>query len=574
MALAATIDADFSDFISETKAASVELAYMEDQAEKTGSALNKELGGSDKSLSQMTGTLKSIAGAFGIAFSVDAVIGFGKEILQTASDLTRLSQQTGLTVEQVQRLSYTAEQSGNSLDQITNAASKMQVALDTEKGQLAVEALGIEFRQFAAAKPYDQLLQVSDALRGIADPAEQAQRAVELFGESGAKLLPTLVSDMRAVGEAAVTSSDQQVAALAAAESAISSWSTAAKNAAVGTAGSLLLSGEQVAKQGLLKTIQMWVDSPTTSIFLQQLSAIGSAAKDTASKLTKAELAEIERQGGFGPGAGETPVERAKREKAEADAKREHEAAAKALAAAEKELGEVRKGYGGLLVSMTPETLKAVQADLQLGASQSAVATAYGLSVQQVKAASDELKTHITITTGLGAEWGNVGEKVTITANSVVADIDRMKDSAAAYEAETQRMADEFSKTQAKDYKKPLEDSTKATDELTDSTKQLSVALRDMGNTAMTAWESLAAGNALMDAYNKAGVATGMQIATGGYQFDRLKQSGVMPTYGQLTRNDTTTPWGNTLNVNVNSTDASDIAGKLVGEMKRNGIRL
>ena len=566
MALTATFDADFSDFISETQAAKTELAYMEDQAEKTGSALNKELGGSDKSMSQMTGTLKSIAGAFGVAFSVDAVIGFGKEILQTASDLTRLSQQTGLTVEQVQRLSYTAEQSGNSLDQITNAASKMQVALDTEKGQLAVEALGIEFRQFAAAKPYDQLLQVSDALRGISDPAEQAQRAVELFGESGAKLLPTLVSDMRAVGEAAVTSSDQQVAALAAAESAISSWSTAAKNAAVGTAGSLLLSGEQVAKQGLLKTIQMWVDSPTTAVFLQQLSAIGSAAQDTASKLTKAELAEIERQGGFGPGAGETPVERAAREKADAAAKRENEAAAKALAAAEKELGEVRKGYGALLVSMTPETLKAVQADLQLGASQSAVATAYGLSAQQVKAASDELKTHITITTGLGTEWANVGEKVTITANSVVADIKRMQDQTKAYEAETQKMVDEYIQGQY--------GAEEATDKTTAAAERLTVALEQTGEAARNAWESIAAGNALMEAYNKAGVATGMQIATGGYQFDRLKQSGVMPTYGQTTRNDTTTPWGNTLNVNVNSTDASDIAGKLVNEMKRQGVRL
>ena len=566
MALTATFDADFSDFISETQAAKTELAYMEDQAEKTGSALNKELGGSDKSMSQMTGTLKSIAGAFGVAFSVDAVIGFGKEILQTASDLTRLSQQTGLTVEQVQRLSYTAEQSGNSLDQITNAASKMQVALDTEKGQLAVEALGIEFRQFAAAKPYDQLLQVSDALRGISDPAEQAQRAVELFGESGAKLLPTLVSDMRAVGEAAVTSSDQQVAALAAAESAISSWSTAAKNAAVGTAGSLLLSGEQVAKQGLLKTIQMWVDSPTTAVFLQQLSAIGSAAQDTASKLTKAELAEIERQGGFGPGAGETPVERAAREKADAAAKRENEAAAKALAAAEKELGEVRKGYGALLVSMTPETLKAVQADLQLGASQSAVATAYGLSTQQVKAASDQLKTHITITTGLGTEWANVGEKVTITANSVVADIKRMQDQTKAYEAETQKMVDEYIQGQY--------GAEEATDKTTAAAERLTVALEQTGEAARNAWESIAAGNALMEAYNKAGVATGMQIATGGYQFDRLKQSGVMPTYGQTTRNDTTTPWGNTLNVNVNSTDASDIAGKLVNEMKRQGVRL
>jgi len=63
-----------------------------------------------------------------------------------------------------------------------------------------------------------------------------------------------------------------------------------------------------------------------------------------------------------------------------------------------------------------------------------------------------------------------------------------------------------------------------------------------------------------MAAYNKAGVATGTQIATGGYQFQRQRDVGVMPT-------------GNTLNVNVNSTDANNIATKLVDEMRRNGVR-
>jgi len=567
--LGGTIDADFAEFVGECQKADAGLEQIQAQAKKTEAALDEmttsassgkvsdsvsktgtEMAKVDGSANQMIGTMRSLAGAFGVAFSVEAVIGFGKEILRSADEITRLSDQTGMTVEQVQQLSYTAGQAGNTLDQITAAASKMQASLDTEKGQKAVEALGLEFQQFAAAKPYDQILQVSDALRGIADPTERAQAAVELFGESGAKILPTLASDMRAVGEAAAVSSAAQIAALDAAGDAIDRWATTAKTAAIGAAGGILLAGEQIADQGLLKTIQMWAASPTTAIFLQQMTEIRTAAKQTAADVIAADAA-VASSGGGAPK--ETPAERAARERTEAAAKRDHEAAAKALAAAEAELKQVRLGYGGNLASMSAETLKAVQADLELGASQSTVATAYGLTTQQVKAASDELKTHLKITTGLGAEWANVGEKVTITADAIVADTKRMTEAAKAYEAETQRMVDE-----AQQIKPPLQAAK-------EETQQLTVAMNQAAGAALSVHQQMQAGMALMDAYRETGVATGMQTAMGGYQFSRIKAAGVMPT--------SSGEFGRALTVNVNSTEAQDIAEKLVTEMRRNGVR-
>ena len=561
MALTGALQADFSGFVSEANKASAALGVMEGEAKKTGTTLTKVDDGLGKvggSANQMLGTLQSVAGAFGIAFSVDAVIGFGKEILQTADDLTRLSQQTGMSVEQIQRLGYTAEQSGNTLDQMTEAASKLQVALNTEKGQKAIEALGLEFRSFAAAKPYDQLLQVSDALRGISDPAERAQRAVELFGESGAKILPTLASDMRAVGEAATVASNEQIDALAAAGDAIDRWGQTAKTTTVGAVGALLLAGEQVANQGLLKTIEVWVKSGTPEEFLKQMTAISIAAKDLGSKLTAAQLAEIEAQGGFGPAPGETPRERAERDRTEAAAKREHEQAAKALAAAEAELKNVRLGYGGNLASMSAETLKAVQADLQLGASQGTVATAYGLTAQQVKAASDQLKTQITVVTGLGTEWANVGTKVDMSVDHILTKIAEAETSMQEFEAETQRQVQAYI-----DMQYGAEAAAQGIDATTTATERLSVAMSSATHQTSSLFEKLQAGKALFESYQAAGVATGSQIGLDPYNF-RQQQKTLLPTMGST---------GNTLNVNVNSTEAGDVANKLVSEMQRRGMR-
>jgi len=157
------------------------------------------------------------------------------------------------------------------------------------------------------------------------------------------------------------------------------------------------------------------------------------------------------------------------------------------------------------------------------------------------------------VVTGLGTEWGNVGTKVTITADRVIADLKRMAEATAAYEQETPRMVDEAQQVQP-----PIAAARQEVERMT-------VAMQDLGRTNQSVWESMIAGRELVDAYAKAGVATGSQIATGGYQFQRQREVGIMPTSANV---------GSTLNVNVNSTEAGDIATKLVGEMKRSGYRL
>ena len=159
------------------------------------------------------------------------------------------------------------------------------------------------------------------------------------------------------------------------------------------------------------------------------------------------------------------------------------------------------------------------------------------------------------VVTGLGSEWASVGTKFTPTADHIIADTQRMTAETAAYEAETQRMVDEAQKIAP-----PIAVAAKETQQLTVAFNQAASAIR------MTASESIAAGKVLEQAYRDAGIFVGQQIATGGYQQSQRLQAGREVTgAGQA--------WGNTLNVNVNSTEAGDISKKLVDEMRRNGVR-
>jgi len=159
------------------------------------------------------------------------------------------------------------------------------------------------------------------------------------------------------------------------------------------------------------------------------------------------------------------------------------------------------------------------------------------------------------VVSGLGSEFASLGTKFTPTADHIIADTKRMTTETAAYEAETQRMVDA-----AQQIAPPIAEAEKETQQLTVAFNQASNAIR------MTASESIAAGKVLEQAYRDAGIFVGQQIATGGYQQSQRLAAGREVTGAGQT-------WGNTLNVNVNSTDAQNIADKLTTEMRRQGVR-
>ena len=179
-------------------------------------ALNKSVNDIQGQFSKLGSMATSLAGMIGIGFSATAVISFGKEIMADADALMRMHDQTGITLQGLQKFKIAADDSGNSVDQITAAVSKMQVNLSsaTPKAVSAMKELQLPIEDILNLNPENQFIAIANAIAKIPDPAKQAQMAVEIFGKSGAALLPTLKRGFDDLKDGTVGMSDETIRAL------------------------------------------------------------------------------------------------------------------------------------------------------------------------------------------------------------------------------------------------------------------------------------------------------------------------------------------------------------------------
>jgi hypothetical protein len=170
------------------------------------SGLKKALGDGSKGLKQFEGSVGSSVAAIGrLAGVLGLGLGLGKLIgdaLEFADTMTKVSEQTGMSTDSVQRLNFIATQTGTTLDQITGAIGKMQNNLikAADGSEKAAEALGMtrdEANAFLQLDPEAQFNKVAASIASMRNPADQTAAAIAVFGKSGAELLPTL----KAIGE-------------------------------------------------------------------------------------------------------------------------------------------------------------------------------------------------------------------------------------------------------------------------------------------------------------------------------------------------------------------------------------
>lgn len=128
-----------------------------------------------------------------------------------------LADKVGDTAEEVASLKLAADLSGTALDSIAAASVKLTTALsktdDESKGVgAALKAIGLEMDEFKRLTPVAQIDAVAQALAGFEDGAGKTAVAVQLFGKSGADLIPML-NDLAEEGGRQITLTGQQIAA-------------------------------------------------------------------------------------------------------------------------------------------------------------------------------------------------------------------------------------------------------------------------------------------------------------------------------------------------------------------------
>ncbi len=126
------------------------------------------------------------------------------EAQEKASLLVDTSTRLGAGIPELQRLQYAAQQSGIGIDSINSAMGKLlrnsaAAAQGTGPAVAAFKRLGINAQEFAKLKVDQQYTKISEAIKGITSPAEQALIAMQIFGKAGIQQLSLLKDNVGAL---------------------------------------------------------------------------------------------------------------------------------------------------------------------------------------------------------------------------------------------------------------------------------------------------------------------------------------------------------------------------------------
>lgn len=151
-----------------------------------------DLGNAARSINGLLGTL-------GLAISAAGLGAMVKASLDSADSLSKLSQRVGITVESLSTLIPVADLAGVSGEKFEGGLRKLatrmlDAATGSDEAARGFAAVGVSIQnQDGTLRATDQvLLDLTDRFKAMPDGAQKTALAVDLFGKSGADLIPFL----------------------------------------------------------------------------------------------------------------------------------------------------------------------------------------------------------------------------------------------------------------------------------------------------------------------------------------------------------------------------------------------
>ena len=132
-------------------------------------------------------SVKNLVGMFTGGLTAGGLGLLLKQTVDFGDQMTKMSAETGIGVENLQRLRYVSDLSGVSLDGLTVALRHMAVQ-QTKSGT-------------ATGSMTDMLARAADEFAKMPDGAAKAAKAVEMFGRSGLDMIPMLNQGSKAIRE-------------------------------------------------------------------------------------------------------------------------------------------------------------------------------------------------------------------------------------------------------------------------------------------------------------------------------------------------------------------------------------
>jgi methyl-accepting chemotaxis protein len=153
----------------------------------------KSATGIDSKLGQVGSALKGAFAGAAVIGAVTAVAGAFKNAANAMDELFKASQKVGVTTESLSRLKYAAEQSGVGFEGLQTGLRKLNKSLaDVETGTSSAARALRELGVKGGDSPEEALSKIAEAFASVPDSAQKTALALELFGKSGADLIPLL----------------------------------------------------------------------------------------------------------------------------------------------------------------------------------------------------------------------------------------------------------------------------------------------------------------------------------------------------------------------------------------------
>jgi hypothetical protein len=200
---------DLAKLVVRLEAESLKFQKELDQAKRKLSAFDKSAGATAKQIGTVLGAAAVAAGT-GLAY-------MAKKAIDLADDTSKAAQKIGLTTESLSQLRFAADLAGvasNSLDksmQKLNRSMSESVITNTSKAAMAFSALGVEVENTDGSlrSSDDVFSDISERFSKMRDGATKTALAMDIFGKSGADLIPLLNG-----GAAAIKSAREEADAL------------------------------------------------------------------------------------------------------------------------------------------------------------------------------------------------------------------------------------------------------------------------------------------------------------------------------------------------------------------------
>jgi methyl-accepting chemotaxis protein len=172
---------------------------------------NNQASGLSNAFSKLGGMAKTagvaIAGLGAAAVGGLAVL--GKNAIDAADNLNDLSQRTGVGVETLSKFGAAAEDSGSSIDEVAKAMGKLSKGIvdPASKANEALRSIGVSSTDTQGKiRSVDAvMLDIADKFSMLPDGAQKTALAMEIFGKSGANLIPMLNGGREAMSQYSAT---------------------------------------------------------------------------------------------------------------------------------------------------------------------------------------------------------------------------------------------------------------------------------------------------------------------------------------------------------------------------------